>query len=110
MGTPQFINGQLHNQPHRKGRSAPDGFGRLDGAPKRLADPHALTYGADKRVTKPSHQWAHGAPLDDEPMQKTYEGRQVPVHPSMKSRGQRGQEADGFAMLDEAGRLGRPKS
>lgn len=71
------------------------------GAPKRL-DP-VLTVPGQKRQTKPSHEFAHGAPLDDEPNSKLSAGKQVAIHPGMKSRQQRGAEANGFDTLRKAG-------
>lgn len=68
----------------------------------KRSDP-VLTVPGQKRQTKPSHEFAHGAPLDDEPNIKLSEGKQVPVHPSMKSREQRGAIADGFDTLRKAG-------
>jgi hypothetical protein len=78
-----------------------------NGRPKKLTAP-ATTLGM-KRQTKPSHEFCHGAPLNDEPLQKNWEGKQVPVTFGMGSRTNGANEADGFALLQEAGRLGRAK-
>jgi hypothetical protein len=71
----------------------------------KRSDP-VLTVPGQRRQTKASHLFQHGAPapLDDEPntVAKLSEGRQVPVHPSMKSRQQRGAEANGFDTLKKA--------
>jgi hypothetical protein len=71
------------------------------GAPKKL-DPVTPVPGM-VRQTKPSAEFLHGAPLQDEPnTPKLREGKQVPLHPSMKSDQQRGAEANGFDTLRKA--------
>jgi hypothetical protein len=70
------------------------------GAPKRL-DPINPVPG-QKRQTKPSHEFLHGAPLDDEPNTKLALRKQVEIHPGMKSNQQRGAEANGFDTLRKA--------
>jgi hypothetical protein len=96
--------GQLHQRfPER---FAPPGFGRTDGKPKNLKGPATVI--GQKHQTADSHAYLHGSPVNDEPLQKNWEGKQVPVHPAMQFRDKRSTEADGFAMLREAGRLGMP--
>jgi hypothetical protein len=70
------------------------------GSPKRLTDP--LTVAGQRRQTKPSHEFLHGAPLDDEPNAKLSAGKQAPIHPGMKSQRERGAVADGFDTLRKA--------
>jgi hypothetical protein len=78
-----------------------------NGSSKKLTVP-ALATGM-KRVTAPSHEFLHGAPVNDESLQKTYEGRQVAVHPAMTSKQVANSDLDhGSALLEEAGRLGAP--
>jgi len=69
---------------------------------------------SSKPKAYPTPEVSHGmrsriapSPLQDEPLQKKWEGKQVPVSFGMKSRSDGAQEADGFAMLRDAGRLGR---
>jgi hypothetical protein len=103
-------NGQLHTRPERAGRSAPEGMGRYDGKRKNhtLADP-AIAYG-QKRQSKPSHEFCHGAPVNDEPLQKNWEGKSVPIHPGMtpKQVALSATAPTAKAILEEAGRLGAP--
>ncbi len=58
-----------------------------EGAEKKLTTP-AIAHG-QKRQTAPSHDWLHGAPIDDEPntplAPKSYESR-VPIHPGMTNK------------------------
>jgi hypothetical protein len=97
-------NKTMKNNPQRPLNSAID---PRNGAPKRLADT-AITPG-HKRQTAPSHEFLHGAPVDDLPLQKSYE-RETPIHPNTPSRADRGQHTpgEGSRILDEAARLGRP--
>jgi hypothetical protein len=109
-------NGQLH--PARVNRDAPNGFGRDGKTKTALTTTPQLVPGA-KRVTKPSHEFLHGAPIDDEPMQKNWEGKgNVAVHPGMTTtpksddpfRGLHPHPDSGSVVLADAGRLGRRKS
>jgi hypothetical protein len=80
-----------------------------EGAPKRLTVP-ALATGM-VRQTKPSHEFLHGAPLDDEPLQKNWHGKgNVPTHAGMTKQqvSNTAGSPKGDAMLQEAGRLGAP--
>jgi hypothetical protein len=96
--------------------SAPEGFGRYDGKPKTATTTTpAITPGMRSRIA-PSHEFAHGAPLNDEPLQKNWEGKgNVPTHPGMVTtparddphRGTHNPQL-GNAVLKEAGRLGVP--
>lgn len=88
-----------------------------DGAPKKITTPeiaHGMT-----RQTKPSHEFLHGSPIDDEPVQNSWGGKgNVPTHPGMvtqpksnagdRLRGTHDREA-GNAILQEAARLGNTK-
>jgi hypothetical protein len=79
-----------------------------NGAPKRTAEAQPVP-GMRSRIA-PSHEFLHGAPVDDEPLQKS-SGRETPIHSATPSRVDRGQHIPGEAsrVLDEAARLGRPK-
>jgi hypothetical protein len=79
------------------------------GAPKRLTIPNLVT-GA-RRVTQPSHEFLHGAPLNDEPLQKQWEGKgNVRASWDMKDANGNGVDNDlAKGVLDEAGRLGAPR-
>jgi hypothetical protein len=81
-----------------------------NGAPKRLTDT-ATTPGMTRQTSSDLHPFAHGQAVNDEPLQKTYEGKEVPIHTAMTSRADRGQHIPGEAnrVLSEASRLGRPK-
>jgi hypothetical protein len=82
-----------------------------NGSPKRLTDP-ALVPGA-KRQTKGSlHPYLHGTRLCDEPNNPDkLTSSPVPVHPGMTSKQVANVHLvanDPNAVLQEAGRLGRP--
>src|SRR5713101_3200963 len=59
-----------------------------EGEPKNTVAEIPTTHGM-KRQTAPSHDWLHGAPIDDEPntplAPKSYE-KQVAVHPGMTAK------------------------
>ena len=80
-----------------------------DGAPKKLTTP-APAYGLKRTTQGALHPFLHGQSVNDETLEKNWSGKQVPVHPGMgsKSPAHRGKDADGFAILEEAGHLGRP--
>lgn len=112
----KLVYGQMHLRPERQGRSAPEGFGRYDSLPKAhtITEP-AISHGM-KRQTKPSHEFLHGAPVQDEPPEKHFVGKgNVPTHPGMITthvtddprRGSHDPQL-GNAILQEAGRLGAP--
>jgi hypothetical protein len=48
------------------------------GAPKNIGADIPVKPGMRSRIA-PSHAFLHGAPIDDEPLQKTYE-RGIPLH------------------------------
>ncbi len=78
-----------------------------NGAAKRLTNP-AITHGMT-RQSKPSHEFAHGAPLDTEPLQKNWEGKgNVPDSFDMR-RQTKGEPLSGTDVLTAASRLGRSK-
>ncbi|WP_338830449.1 hypothetical protein [Bradyrhizobium sp. 27S5] len=61
-------------------------FGGRDGAPKRIVDARPVP--GQRRQTKPSHDFLHGAPpLDDEkePPLKSYE-KPIPIHNGMSKQ------------------------
>jgi hypothetical protein len=77
-----------------------------NGAPKRLTD--TATVPGMVRQTKPSHEFLHGAPVDDEPPEKSYT-RETPIHPATPSRKDRGEHVAGLGnkILADAANLGR---
>jgi hypothetical protein len=81
-----------------------------NGAPKNPATDNVPVAHGMRSRTAP-HSAVSGSPFDDEPLQKTYEGVQVPInpgtHPSLTKSNQRGIPGDGNAILHEAARLGR---
>jgi hypothetical protein len=79
-----------------------------DGTAKKLTTP-APTHGMRNRTAEHTLKPSFSNPLDDETLQKTYEGKQAPLHPSAKSDPQRAREHDGFEMLQSAARFGRAK-
>jgi hypothetical protein len=106
-----LANGQI--QLNRVGRDAAPGAFRKFG--EKVLPAPAPAHGM-KRVTSPSHEFLHGQAVNDEAMQKTYEGTgNVPTHPGMvtqpvlddKYRGSHNPQL-GNAILAEAGRLGAP--
>jgi hypothetical protein len=85
------------------------------GAPKRTTIP-APAHGMRSRIA-PSHEFLHGAPVDCEPLQKTYErDGAAPVHPGMTTQ-TKSNDGDAFRgkhdrslsgkVLNEAANLGR---
>lgn len=88
-----------------------------NGAPKKITTPeiaHGMT-----RQSKPSHEFLHGAPIDDEPVEKNWAGKgNVPTHPGMVTQ-QKSNAGDrlrgahdpqlGSAILQEAAKLGNTK-
>jgi hypothetical protein len=90
-----------------------DKIGR-DGAPKLIHDTFAPATGMRNRTAEQSLVRGFSNPLakppstvDDRPLQKTYEGKNVPVHPSMAHR-DTGSADLGSKVLHEAARLGGP--
>lgn len=86
------------------------------GAPKNIGTDHALAPGMRARDATGHALAFDGAkrPLDDEPLQKTYEGKEVQPHPwqtPSKTQAERGQHVPGQASaeLNEAANLGRTK-
>lgn len=77
------------------------------GAPKKLTTP-AITPGMRRTTTGALHPYLHSRPIDDETADKFSHGKQVAVHPAMRSRTSRGVDGDGFEHLQKAGRLGAP--
>jgi hypothetical protein len=79
------------------------------GAPKALTVP-AIVAG-QTRQAKPSHEFLHGAPLNDEPLQKNWEGNgSVKASWDMKDANGNGVDnALAKGILDGAGRLGAPR-
>ena len=61
--------------------------------------PAPATVIGQTRQTKPSHEFLHGQPVDDETADKLHVGKKAPIHPGMKSRTDRGAEANGFEVL-----------
>jgi hypothetical protein len=89
-----FKHGQLH-VPFGPKKAGDDIYSAPTGAPKKLQTEFQPAHGHRNVSTGPT-------PLDDEPLQKRYEGVQVAVHPSMRSRTDPGANGDGFAHLDRA--------
>ena len=88
-----------------------------EGSRKAVTVPN-FSYGA-VRQTKPSHEFLHGAPLNDEVADKLALGHNVPVHAGMKQSYAGHVMKDGSKLaydtpgigkdvLEEAGRLGQP--
>ncbi|WMT75067.1 hypothetical protein [Bradyrhizobium sp. Ash2021] len=81
-----------------------------NGAPKKLTNP-APVIGQTRREEKGGHPLLPNAkrPLDDEPLEKNWQGKGVTVHPAMASRPDRGGHTEGLAsaVLHEAANLGR---
>ena len=78
-----------------------------NGAAKRLTNP-APVFGQRSRIA-PSHEFLHGAPLNDEPLQKTWQGKgNVPDGFGMRRR-TAGETATGSDVLRAAENLGNPK-
>jgi hypothetical protein len=96
--------GTLPSAPPRP-RTEGEGIARI-GASKHIVD--AAPVPGMKRQSAPSHEFLHGAPINGEPLQTTYENT-APIHPAMTSRKDRGQqvEGQGSAVLIEASNLGR---
>jgi hypothetical protein len=84
------------------GAFIPHGHRDLARAGKAKALTAPAIVAGQKRQTKPSHEFLHGQALDDETCDKLHVGKQVPIHPGMKSRSARGKEADGFDVLRKA--------
>ena len=86
-----------------------------DGAAKRtqetIAPAHGMRSrsapGASSALGTPEH--AGVQPLDDEKLQKSWEGKEIPVHSGTPSRDKRGVNVPGqaSAVLTEAANLGR---
>jgi hypothetical protein len=80
-----------------------------NGSPKVTTEAQPVP-GMRSRTAR-SHDYLHGAPLDDErePPLKTYE-QKIPLHPSTPARvaAAVGPSNDPAAILTEASRLGRP--
>jgi hypothetical protein len=79
------------------------------GAPKRLAVP-AITPTMRRISTGDISPFHHGVAVMDEcntPVDKTFVGSQVPVHPGMgtKTPQSRGKDGDGFDVLRKAGAM-----
>jgi len=76
--------GTLPAAPQRAASAEGEGIART-GAPKRTVDA-PISPGMRSRIA-PSHEFLHGAPLDDEkePPLKSYE-RKIPLHPATPPR------------------------
>jgi hypothetical protein len=86
-----------------------DKIGRDGRVPKNISTENVpIKPGMRSRIAP--HSAISGSPFDDEPLQKTYEGKSVPINPGTPSRAQRGQHIVGeaSAILHEASRLGKP--
>lgn len=85
-----------------------------DGAPKRTVESIPVKVGMKNRTAETSLLPGHSNPLDDAHDFTTLPKKigQLPPHPAMPSRADRGQHIEGFgdAILDEASRLGRKPS
>jgi hypothetical protein len=83
-----------------------------DGRPKKLTVPE-ITRGMKRQTQGKIHPYLHSRPVDDETCDKlSQNARTVPVHPGMTSKIQRDTDRGpdhASAVLQEAGRLGRPK-
>jgi hypothetical protein len=85
-----------------------------DGASKNIPEQPAITHGMRARNATDHPLAFDGAkrPLDDEPLQKSYESKAIPInpgtHPSLTKSTQRGNPGDGSAELHSAARLGKP--
>jgi hypothetical protein len=87
--------------------STPEGIAR-DGAAKKLTTPQPVV-GQKRATTDDLHPYLHGQAVDDSVPEKSYSGKQVPLHPATPSRKERGEHVEGIGseVLSDAARLGR---
>jgi hypothetical protein len=104
---PALKVGTLPAAPVRS-RTEGEGIART-GAPKNIQDTPAVP-GMRSRIA-PSHEFLHGAPLDDTPNTptKSYE-KPIPVHDGMSNQHEIDPIADSAKkILEDAARLGKPQ-